>query len=72
MGGIDCALFLDMGSSSPNRRYGSSSSAIGPGRVVEALLAHIWGIIDVIEVVVAVVSVSGLIVGAEGGEHSLR
>jgi len=30
------------------------------------------GIIEVIEVVVAVVSVSGFIVGAEGEEHWLR
>lgn len=45
MRGIDCALFLDIGSSSSNRRYGSSSSswAIGPGLVVEALLARRWG-----------------------------
>lgn len=45
MRGIDCALFLDMGSSSSRRRYGSSSSssAIRPGLVVEALLARRWG-----------------------------
>ena len=76
MRGIDHALFLDMESSSSKRKYGSSSSpAIGPGLVVEALLTRKWrslGIVEIGEVVVAVVSILGFIVGAGGEGHGLR